>query len=55
MRMPVRCINLMAGETAKTGVSVKARLTRGKYQRVVKVYTRKPESSNVRPDDFHCK
>lgn len=55
MRIPVRCINLIAGKTAKTGVSVKARLARGKYQRGVKASKRELQSSNVKPDDFHGK
>ena len=46
-------VNLIAGTTTKTGLTVKARLDRRTYQRRVKVTRKEIKALNLKPHDFH--
>ncbi len=46
-------VNLIAGTTTKTGLTVKARLDRRTYKLGVKVTRKKMQALNLTPHDFH--
>lgn len=46
-------VNLIARTTTKTGLTVKARLDRGTYQRGIKVSKKELQALNIKPHGFH--
>jgi len=46
-------VNLIAGTTTKTGLTVKARLDRRTYKRGLKVTEKEMKALNLKPHDFH--